>query len=435
MGMGLDATVGDILDKLEGRFGEVESGDDLLARFYGNSKQKPGESISDFGTRLELSLDMVCKRGGLAYEERDHTLRTVFWRNINNDQVREIARHGYREARTYDDLLRIVRSAEQEVIEHSAFKTATPVRKASVKTQQATADGEDLEGERPVEQQSVSASDIAKMTKALQANTLMMSEMKEKIEMLEERQKNFEKKTEQFQPVSTLPSAPVDICYTCGVTSAGGEHLPYLGYIEATMSFPMSVFASEESHDVLVLVAADNNYNVQVPVTTGTNLLSFFMDSGTLTRKQKKIWSMRMSTTGARTCDLLMKRETFVGKKGFLGDVKALCKSPITVKPESDRVVWGRVRDGTPNDEYIVTVEPSMKTPCNIATSPTAEVLTCHKRKSQVPVRISNTTDKPITVRLGDIIGEARAVTWITQPGQNSALASIEDNSDAEQHS
>ncbi|XP_070538434.1 uncharacterized protein [Ptychodera flava] len=76
-----------------------------------------------------------------------------------------------------------------------------------------------------------------------------------------------------------------------------------------------------------------------------------------------------------------------------------------------------------------------MKTPCNIATSPTAGVLTCHKRKSQVPVRISNTTDKPITVRPGDIIGEARAVTWITQPGQNSALASIEDNSDAEQHS
>ena len=68
MRMGSGASLGELLDKLEGIYGILEVGDSLMARFY-NAKQKDGENVNEFGCRLEELLDRAKKSG--EFEEKD----------------------------------------------------------------------------------------------------------------------------------------------------------------------------------------------------------------------------------------------------------------------------------------------------------------------------------------------------------------------------
>ncbi len=63
------------------------------------------------------------------------------------------------------------------------------------------------------------------------------------------------------------------------VHGAGGNVLPYLGYIEADISLP---FLTPTETDVVdyfpVLVTPDTDYNQKVPVLVGTNVIRFYGD-------------------------------------------------------------------------------------------------------------------------------------------------------------
>ncbi|KAH3706353.1 hypothetical protein DPMN_065739 [Dreissena polymorpha] len=54
------------------------------------------------------------------------------------------------------------------------------------------------------------------------------------------------------------------------ITRANGTELVYMGYIEAAISVPN---ISEETFDVPVLVVPKTEYNINVPVIIGTNVI------------------------------------------------------------------------------------------------------------------------------------------------------------------
>ncbi|XP_077864102.1 modulator of apoptosis 1-like [Saccoglossus kowalevskii] len=120
MGMGVDPTVEAIVAKLEGMYGVVDTGSALLQQFY-NSKQESGETIAAYGCRMEVSIQRVCERGGIARSVLDETLRTVFWKGLWNQRIKDIVRHRYETVRDFDELLRIMRVAEQEVSEQTGM--------------------------------------------------------------------------------------------------------------------------------------------------------------------------------------------------------------------------------------------------------------------------------------------------------------------------
>lgn len=57
------------------------------------------------------------------------------------------------------------------------------------------------------------------------------------------------------------------------IEGAGGQHVPYLGYIEANVTFPQPISGREESFDVLVLVVPECQFNSKIPLLIGTNVL------------------------------------------------------------------------------------------------------------------------------------------------------------------
>lgn len=64
------------------------------------------------------------------------------------------------------------------------------------------------------------------------------------------------------------------------VEGAGGQNVPYLGYIEVNISFPQTITGREEDLMALVLVVPGNHLNSKIPLLIGTNVLDRLYQHG-----------------------------------------------------------------------------------------------------------------------------------------------------------
>lgn len=71
--------------------------------------------------------------------------------------------------------------------------------------------------------------------------------------------------------LSHLPIHPIHALLE--IEGAGGQQVPYLGYIEARVTFPLSVPGRKEELVVLALVVPECQFNSRTPLLIGTNVL------------------------------------------------------------------------------------------------------------------------------------------------------------------
>ena len=124
LNMGVD--VGEIVSKLEGFYGTVESGAVLLQQLYA-SKQGPDETIAAYSARLQLAIDKAQQRGGVSPTAQDETLHVVFWKGLCNESMKQAIRHRYETVGSFDELVRLARLAEQESEDFQKFHS-NPMR-------------------------------------------------------------------------------------------------------------------------------------------------------------------------------------------------------------------------------------------------------------------------------------------------------------------
>ena len=123
--LGSEASINEIISKLEGLYGTVESGAVLLQQLY-QSKQDKGESAAAFGLRLELLANKAKERGGITQAALNSTLRIVFWQGLVDERVKNTVRHKIDQANSFDEVLRLIRVAEQEIMESERFHQGGP---------------------------------------------------------------------------------------------------------------------------------------------------------------------------------------------------------------------------------------------------------------------------------------------------------------------
>ncbi|KAJ8041237.1 Paraneoplastic antigen Ma3-like [Holothuria leucospilota] len=141
--LGPQATIKQILTKLEQVYGTVESGAVLLQQVY-LSKQEPHEIASTFGLRLQLLAFKCRERGGITSDAIDQTLKTIFWQGLHDESMKNALRHKYECIRSFDDVIKSVRTIEQETRECRAHmaegvKKEKPLHKPAQTHQQAPA--------------------------------------------------------------------------------------------------------------------------------------------------------------------------------------------------------------------------------------------------------------------------------------------------------
>lgn len=69
------------------------------------------------------------------------------------------------------------------------------------------------------------------------------------------------------------------------IEGAGGQEVPYLGYISATIHFPEGVMEKSAEVDT-VLVVPDHRTNIEVPLLMGTNNLDILYETAGLGKAQ-----------------------------------------------------------------------------------------------------------------------------------------------------
>lgn len=132
--LGENASVIDILDKLDGFYGNVSSSETLIQSFYSDF-QKEKESIVEYGSRLEQILSRAIRYGHIDLAAKDAMLRSKFWTGLRSQQLKHSTRHLYDSIKDFQSLLKEVRKVEQE--EMAANRPPSTSSKQKIAQQQS----------------------------------------------------------------------------------------------------------------------------------------------------------------------------------------------------------------------------------------------------------------------------------------------------------
>lgn len=110
--MGTGVTVKQILRKLEDVYGVVDTGETLLAEFYG-AKQGKDEDVTSWSCRLESILDRAMERHPVARDVMNEMLRSRFWNGLTQ-KLKDVSRHKFDSVQDFDALRRELRAIERE---------------------------------------------------------------------------------------------------------------------------------------------------------------------------------------------------------------------------------------------------------------------------------------------------------------------------------
>ena len=107
MRLGTEATLQQLLDKLDNVYGPVELHENLMAEFY-SSMQQEHETAASWGCRLESILGKAEEKGQVKKEAVNDMLHTKFWAGLQ-PELKDASAHKYDTLTTYTELLRSVR--------------------------------------------------------------------------------------------------------------------------------------------------------------------------------------------------------------------------------------------------------------------------------------------------------------------------------------
>ena len=117
-----DVPTTEMIEKLEGVFGNVASGESIVQEFY-NAYQKPDESTTLWGIRLEEIFERARDKGHVTLEQRDNMLRNKFWRGLYRTDLKN-ATHVYfvSDKIDFEMLRKKVKAEEYEMSQERAFR-------------------------------------------------------------------------------------------------------------------------------------------------------------------------------------------------------------------------------------------------------------------------------------------------------------------------
>lgn len=112
--LGESASSSQILEKLDGLFGNVSSNEAVMQRFY-TTVQGDNESVTAFGCRLESILQLAIDNGHMSLHAKNDMLRSKFWTSLKNERLKNQTRHKYDSLKSFDALLREIRVVDLEL--------------------------------------------------------------------------------------------------------------------------------------------------------------------------------------------------------------------------------------------------------------------------------------------------------------------------------
>lgn len=206
--------------------------------------------------------------------------------------------------------------------------------------------------------------------------------------------------------------------FQLSVYSAGGNQLPYMGYIEADVSLP---FLSHHPVCVPVLVIPTTEYSQTVPIIVGTNVIR-------LCRDMIGIDDSSLPEAWKTAVDSLSQVNSI--------HVKSTNRFPITVQPKQVLTVHGLARKSSFSFSTAVTESVDIPS-CGLTVCPRVVSLDSPGKTTRVPVRICNMSAQAIRIPPRSslcLLNEVQVVdSWQPEPskpsvaGESTRCKSLED--------
>ena len=176
------------------------------------------------------------------------------------------------------------------------------------------------------------------------------------------------------------------------VKGAGGQNVPYDGYICVKMKFPESTVGTDQEIDTYALVCPDSDFTIRVPVIVGTNTFRG------LERLCKEKWGPNFITKLPLRSEVAYAYSDLVeDPEGKVGGVK-FTTGPVKVPSGGTRELRGICRSKTPltRDTLLLQEDPICSLPNGLRILNALVPVSSHS--TRIKVAVQNTTDKDIMV-------------------------------------
>ena len=126
------ATSQEIIDKLEGIFGDVACRESIMQDFY-TATQNESESVMLWGLRLEEIIQRGIEKGHIDASQKNDMLRTRFWRALFSTELKNATRLHYVQCQDFETLRKKVSEEEYEMFKVKTMKVSESTGRTNVK--------------------------------------------------------------------------------------------------------------------------------------------------------------------------------------------------------------------------------------------------------------------------------------------------------------
>ena len=225
------------------------------------------------------------------------------------------------------------------------------------------------------------------------------------------------------------------------IECADGEHLPYYGYIEAHVTTNGVPSTSDQPTHYPILVVPNSNYNSQVPVLLGTNVLQHMLDSVKNNYGNKFLQDAKLYTPWYLAFRGMTLREKELKRNHHrLGIVKSAETQSIVIPPNSSVTVSGYVDKALPYQPTTAVLQATVNSmiPSDLDIVP-ALVDYRYPANHLIRVDIDNITTRTVRIQPRAILCELHpvvieedydvSISQSAQPSKNVLdLVTIEDD-------
>jgi len=184
------------------------------------------------------------------------------------------------------------------------------------------------------------------------------------------------------------------------IECAGGESLPYKGYIQVNIKTTGAGNDGKEALSCLVLVVPQTRYSGRVPALLGTNILSKLLDDCHNSIGDQFLQRGNLHTPWYLAYRSMVLRERHLTKNGGkLGLVKSAEARNIIIPANSTSVIKGRLCRGIVYPQVCALLQPTMNSviPSDLDIAPTIVQYECD-RPEEIQVHVSNITTQTVVI-------------------------------------
>lgn len=128
------------------------------------------------------------------------------------------------------------------------------------------------------------------------------------------------------------------------IEGAGGQPIPYLGYIELSLCFLKEITGRPEEVNTLALIVPDCRSNQEVQIPVGINVLDVLYETYT-SYKETDASNRQMNWYSVPVIQTMSNRIKVDSESGRAGKVKLLSKKCLTIPTGEKAVLIGYARN------------------------------------------------------------------------------------------